>query len=552
MLIMHAVQMTSSPAADRYLQQGWWRNQTLLEYFDRAVRQTPAKTAVVGPGGVRLSFGELGKLVERVAAGLVAAGVGKGDVVSIQLPNCAEFVVVHLAANRLGAVTNPLLPTYRAKELGYILARARTKVVVVPAEHRRFDFQAMYRDLLPVLPELSAVYVVGGHAREGMCAYEALLAQGEFAGGAELDGNDLAALIFTSGTESSPKGVMHTHNTMMYATLEMAGLLGLTSEDVVWVPSPIGHGTGFLWGVRQAITLGATVVLQDAWDVDEALRLIEQERCSFVLSATPFVAMLLESPKLAQHDLSSLRIFACAGATIPRQMGERARQQIGCTLIGMWGMSECFVGSASAPTDPDDKLWASDGRAMPGAELAIFDDDHKQQLPPGEVGELATRGPHVALGYFNDPERTAAAFSAEGWLFSGDLATIDPQGYIRIVGRKKDIINRGGLKISAREIEDLILEHPKVARVAVVPLPDARLGEKCCACVVTRDDAQIGLAELTSLLLERGVATYKLPEFVALLHDFPMTPSGKVQKFRLRDDILVGRIATAPPYAGAS
>lgn len=545
---MNAVQSTGLPAADRYRQQGWWNNESLLACFDRAVQQTPAKIAVIAAAEVRLSYRELGQKVAQVAAGLAKAGVGKGDVVSIQLPNCAEFVVVHLAANRLGAVTNPLLPTYRARELSYILAKARTKVVVVPAEHRGFDFQGLYQNLVPALPELGAVFVVGGDPREGMRAYEELLLQGECSGGPVLDGNDLVALIFTSGTESSPKGVVHTHNTMMYGTREMAGLLGLTSDDIVWAPSPIAHGTGFQWGVRQAITLGATLVLQDEWDVDKALKLIQQERCSFVISATPFVAMLLESPKLGQVDLSSLRIFGCAGAPIPRQMGERARQQIGCTLIGMWGMSECFVGSASAPSDPEEKLWASDGRAMPGAELAIFDDDHKQQLPPGEVGELATRGPHVALGYFNDPERTAATFSPEGWLFSGDLATMDPQGYIRIVGRKKDIINRGGLKISAREIEDLLLEHPKVARVAIVPVPDARLGEKCCACVVTRDGAQIGLAELTDFLLECGVAKYKLPEFVAILDDLPMTPSGKVQKFHLRDGVLAGRIATTPLY----
>lgn len=536
-----------TPARD-YVEEGWWRNHTLLEAFDAAVRETPDKIAVVAPGDARLTYATLAAQVERAAANLAAAGVAKGDVVSIQLPNCAEFVVVHLAATRLGAVTNPLLPNYRAKELEYILKFARSRVAVIRETYRGFDFAEMYRELRPKLPDLLTVFVAGGSDGPGMRRFEELTADAPAIADAEQGGDDVSALIFTSGTESTPKGVMHSHNTMMYGTSEMARLMRLTRDDVVWMPSPIGHGTGFLWGVRLAITIGGTLVLQDIWDAEEALRLIEAERCSFVLSATPFVTMLLDAPSLGTRDLSSFRIFGCAGAPIPSQLGERARRQIGCTLVGMWGMTECFVGSASPPDDPDDKLWGSDGRAMPGAELAIFNAERDQILAAGEVGELATRGPHVALGYFNDPERSASTFRADGWLFSNDLAVKDKDGYIRLVGRKKDIVNRGGLKISAREIEDLLIEHPAVDQVALVPLPDPRLGERGCACVVPRSGAEVALEDLVAFLEARGVAKYKLPEFLSVVKEFPMTPSGKIQRFRLRDDIVAGRIpASAAP-----
>lgn len=525
-----------------YVKEGWWKNTTLLEPFDRAAKLTPEKTAIVAPGGVRTSYGDLASKVEKAAGALSRLGVSKGDVVSIQLPNIAEFVIVHLAATRLGAITNPLLPNYRAKELQYILGLASSKVAVISGTYRGFNFEEMYAELWPHLPDLAAVYVVGSSAREGMRTFDELVMHSYAAPSVEHCGSDITSIIFTSGTEASPKGVMHSHDTMMYSTTEMVKVVGLASDDVIWVPSPIGHGTGFQWGVRQAITIGGTMVLQDVWDVEEALRLIEAERCSFVVSATPFVTMLLDSPSLANRDLSSLRLFGCAGAPIPRQLGEKAREQLGCTLVGMWGMTECFVGSASSPTDPDEKLWGTDGRAMPGGELAIFDNAREKILGPGNVGELATRGPHVALGYFKDPERTASTFRSDGWLFSSDLATMDTDGYVRLVGRMKDIINRGGLKISAREIEDLLLEHSGISEVALVPVPDPRLGERGCACIIPRKGHVITLSGIVEFLSSRGMAKYKLPEFVAVLDKLPMTASGKVQRFRLQEDILAGKI----------
>jgi len=540
----------------RYESEGLWANRALIDLFDEIVARTPQRVAIVGPEGSRTTYAELHAQANRVAAGFARRGIGAGDVVSLQLPNWPQFVAVHLACARLGAITNPLLPNYRAKELSWILAFARSKAVVITARYRGFDYLAMYREMRPRLPDLVDVFVVGPDCPDDMAPFEQLLApvpEGTtLPVPARRDCNAVAFLAFTSGTESTPKGVIHSENTLMYGTLTMARLMHLTADDVVWTASPIGHGTAFEWGVRMALTIGGTLVLQDAWDAETAAAIIERERCTFTLAATPFASMLLDAPSVGKRDLSSFRIFGCAGAAIPQSLGQRMRSRIGVTLVGMWGMTECFVGSASPPDDRDEKLFETDGKAMPGAELAIFDETRTRRLPPGEVGELATRGPHVALGYFRDPERTRDTFSPEGWLFSNDLATIDAEGYIRLVGRKKDIINRGGLKISAREVEEMLLRDERIASIAVVGVPDARLGEKSCAFVVPRGDTPIRLAELVARLERHGVAKYKLPEYLVLLPEMPMTASGKIQKFMLREAFTSGRHPVErAPSAGA-
>jgi acyl-CoA synthetase (AMP-forming)/AMP-acid ligase II len=356
--------------ACRYANDGYWTGDTITTYFEKAERLTPDKLAIVAPG-VRMTYAELGADVRLVEARLAALDVGKGDVVSIQLPNCAEFVIVHLAASRLGAVTNPLLPNYRASELLHILGVAGSVVAVIPQEYRQVRLS------VDVWGNAKVVAGLAEHLRRRWrrprgnealrhaapkrwpCVFRASRASAR-------DPDEITSLIFTSGTESKPKGVMHSHNTQMYGTVHMAKVLGLTADDVVWTPSPVGHGTGFQWGVRQAITLGSTLVLQDLWNADDALRLIARERCTFTLAATPFAAMLLDSALIDALDLSSFRIFACAGAAIPHKLGVDMRERVGCKLIGMWGMTECFVGSSSAPSDPEAKLWGTDGQSDAG------------------------------------------------------------------------------------------------------------------------------------------------------------------------------------------
>ena len=526
-----------------YEEQGLWPGLTLFDAFETVLEHSPSKTLVVA-GEKRWSYSDVAAKVDALARSMAALGIGRGDVVSIQLPNWAEFIVIHLAATRLGAITNTLLPIYRAKELRYILSFARSKLLFIPSIFRRFNYLELHRDLRSDLPNLNHICVVGGGCPDDMLDFDVLTRplDSEPLPPAISDGNDITILIFTSGTEASPKGVVHSHNSLMFGNQSAKKILGLTSEEVVWSVSPISHATGIEWGVRQAIVLGATIVLQDVWDTEQALDLIERERCTFTTAAANFATMLLESLTLEQRDLSSFRLFLCGGAAIPSALGTEMMERTGCNLIPCWGMSECFAATMGSPNDPDVLRWGTDGRALPGSETAIFDETRSRQLAAGEIGEVATRGPHVCLGYFNDPERTAETFS-EGWLFSNDLGTIDSGGNLRIVGRKKDIINRGGLKISASEVEELLLRHPGIRAAALIGLPDTRLGERACACIVPEPGVHISLPELVRWLKLMGVSDYKLPEFLSLIDELPMTPTGKVQKFKLRDALLSGDLA---------
>lgn len=527
--------------AARYREDGWWIDRTLIDFFDEAVARDPEKIAIIDQRGNRISYGDMSNRVDCIAANLVARGIGAGDVITVQLPNWAETMSIHLAATRIGAITNPLLTNYRRKELSYILGFAKTAAVFIPNVYKGFDYPEMYREIRKELPDLHHVFVVDDVEVEGFEPFAVLENICPKIKDHQSCGDDVTAIIFTSGTTSKPKGVMHTHNTLMYMSRYVPEILNITGDDVIWMPSPVGHGTGFGFGMRTAITLGATLVLQDIYEAEEALRIIEAERVSFTFSATPFVTMLLESPSLKSRDLSSFRVFACAGAPIPEHIALLAREKIGCKLIGAYGMTEVYLATASSFDDPMNKQAGTDGRALPGFEVAIFSEDRTTQLPAGEVGEVGFRGPSVSMGYFNAPERTSESFTPDGWLFSDDLGCMDKDGYIRIVGRKKDIINRGGLKISAREVEEMILKHPAVANVAIVPVPDERLGEKACAYVIRRDNQEYTFGDMIAQLESAGTAKYKQPEYLIPVDEFPMTSSGKIQKFKLTERFTTER-----------
>ena len=521
-----------------YVDRGLWLGRTLIDIFDDHVANHPDKLACVSRSG-RWTYREVADKVEVLAANFAKLGIGHGDLISVQLPNWGEFLLIHLAATRIGAVTNGLLPIYRAKDISYILGLARSKVAIIPDTFRNYDYTGTYRELRGDLPDLKHIFVVGEACPDDMEPFADLMRDtgAPAVPRRKFDGDDITVMIFTSGTESSPKGVMHSHNTLLYGNLAGAKLMQLGADEVMWCVSPVVHATGIEWNLRQAIVLGGTLVMQEIWDPEVALELIEAEGITMTCAATPFATMLLESPSLATRDTSSFKVFLCGGAAIPATLGAEVREKIGCNLIPCWGMSECFAATMCSVDDPDDRRWGSDGAAMPGAEVAIFDEDRVTQLKPGETGEIGTRGPHVCLGYFRNPERNADTFR-DGWLFSNDLGVMDERGYLRVVGRKKDIINRGGLKVSAREVEEMIAKHPAIQRIALVGVPDRRLGEKSCAFVVLRSGKSLTVEELTGFLDGFGIAKYKLPEYLVAVDELPMTPTGKVQKFKLKDDFV--------------
>ncbi len=510
--------------AARWRASGHWPGRLLDSYLDDAVAGVPDRPAVVD-GTTTLTYAQLAERVGAATAGLRALGVARGDVVSLQLPNWWEALAVHLAVIRLGAVSNPLMPILRERELRFALATGRSRVLVVPGTFRGFDHAALGHRLRDELPDLEHVVVVRG---SGAVAFD------------ELDGpdptpadgrepTDPAVLLYTSGTESDPKGAVHCHETLAAEDLSMIAHLGLTGDDVVWMPSPVAHVTGVLYGFHLATMLATTVVYQDVWDPGAALDLVEAQRCSVTVAATPFLHGIVHHPERDAHDLSSLRVFACGGADVPPGLVLDATAALDCLVVRVYGSTEIPTATAGHASDPPALRAGTDGRPVGVAELRVVDEEGTE-LPAGTAGMLLARGPEMFAGYLGRP----TPFDAEGWFATGDLGSVDDDGFLTVTGRSKDIILRGGENLSAKEIEDLLYAHPDVADVAVVAVPDPVMTERACAVVVARPGAEVTLESLGAFLLGQGVARQKCPERLEVVAELPRTPTGKVQKFRLR------------------
>jgi cyclohexanecarboxylate-CoA ligase len=516
-------------------ERGYWRNESLETYLDRWATRRPGKMAVVDARG-RLTYEELAALVERVAYGLSAHGVEPGRVISCQLPNWNETIVLFLAAARLGAIVNPIPPTYRASELRFMLGLLESQVMVIPEVFRGFSHRDMLAGLRPDLPAVEHVFVIRGAPAAGMLPWTALTdtAWESREGRRGLPGSDpnrVHEVVFTSGTTGEPKGVMHTPNTTLSTIYSLVDRLELSERDVILMSSTLGHQTGHLYGYCLNFLLGATAVWLDVWNAAEAARLIEAERVSFTMGATPFLQDLtyVSTP----HDVSSLRVFISAGASIPRQLVMDARVRLHCTISAGWGMTENGLVTCNGLSDPEAKVSGTDGAPLPGMALRVVD-EAERDVPAGVEGELLVTGPAQFVGYFKRPQFTAQAHTPDGWFRTGDRATLDSDGYLAITGRSKDVIIRGGENIPVAEVENLLFAHPKVAGVAIVAMPDPRLQERACAFVIPRAGESITLAELVAYLDAKQLAKQKFPERLEIVHEFPMTPSGKIQKYRLR------------------
>jgi cyclohexanecarboxylate-CoA ligase len=518
---------------------GLWPNETAVTYLDRWATERPTKLAMTD-GAARYTFEALARAVERLAHGLRAHGVGPGSVVSVQLPNWNEWVLTALATARAGAIINTIPPTYRAHELKFMLNLLESHVLVVPETFRGFSHAGMVAALRPAVPKLAHVFVARGTPGDGMRPFSELTDQAwEARAGREalapVDPNDLNEVIFTSGTTGEPKGVMHTSNTAMALFGSMIADLAFSDRDVILMSSTFGHQTAYLYGFLLFLALGTTGVWLDVWNAETAATLIEAERVTFTMGATPFLHDLTYSPALQRHDCSSLRLFISAGAPIPRQLVRDARDRLRCAISAGWGMTENGLVTRNGLDDPPEKIFGTDGKIPPGMELRIVDGDG-HVLPPDTEGDLQVRGSAQFIGYFERPEFTVEAHTPDGWFKSGDLGRLDRDGYLSITGRAKDLIIRGGENISVAEVENLLFTHPKVQSVAVVAMPDERLQERACAFVVPKPGPTPTLAELTAFL-EGKVAKVKWPERLEIVGEFPMTPSGKIQKYRLRQAI---------------
>jgi acyl-CoA synthetase (AMP-forming)/AMP-acid ligase II len=508
--------------AEQYTSDGWWDGSTLAGRVYRHAHDRPEAIAVVDETtDARVTYSQLWDDACRVAAFLREHEVWPGDVVSVQLPNWYETVAVDLGVLARGAVLNPLLPNYRAHELHHVLGTARTKLLFTPDEFRGFDHAALGRDLQESLDTLRGHVVVRGRGD----FWQQVLGRSARHVEPEVDPAAVSELIFTSGTEATPKGVMHTEHTTNCNVRSAYAVNELTDKDVVWVPSPIGHSTGLNFGVRLALYFGMKLVLQDRWDPERAAELVEREGCSYTLAATTFLTDLVAEAERSDRDVSSLTRFGCGGAPVPPEI-VRAGTDAGINVLRIYGLTEALVVSWNRAGSPLEKRMHTDGLALPEVELEIRD------------GEVMVRGPNVCVGLFDDPERERSIFTDDGWLHTGDAGILDDDAYLSIVGRKKEIIIRGGLNIAPREIEDLLCEMPAVRSAAVIGIPDARLGEIMCACVVLEGSTDLSLDDVVAFLRARDLATYKLPQMLRVVEELPTTPSGKVRKNELRDTII--------------
>jgi cyclohexanecarboxylate-CoA ligase len=527
-----------SASQNNFREAGYWLDKTVDQLLSEAIVRTPDKISIIADRAdreqaPRLTYRELGNLVDRAASSLNRLGVGPLDVVTVQLPNWWEFVVTALACSKIGAVFNPVMPILRERELLYVLNFCESKVFILPKVYRGFDYAAMAEGMRSELHHLKHLIVVDG---DGDSSFERSILSAEpgakSAKSPSLGPDHMSVVMFTSGTTGEPKGVIHTSNSLVGCTKALTQRFGLHDNEVLLVASPVAHMTGYAAVVLLSIYLGGTMVLQDVWEPKHGVSLMVREGVTYTAASTPFLNDICDVVAAGAPRPASLRSFLCAGATIPPVLIERAARDVGIHACSLWGMTESLASTLTEPSRAAEKSPTTDGRPLEGMEVRIVDFDGKP-VPTGQSGRLLVRGCQMFTGYYKKPE--LKTFDAEGWFDSGDLAYMDGEGYIRISGRVKDVLIRGGENVPVVEIENLLYKHPSVAAVAVVGYPDARLGERGCAFIVPKPDNTIDLAAMQAYLAECKMAKQFWPERVELVADLPRTASGKIQKFKLKE-----------------
>jgi acyl-CoA synthetase (AMP-forming)/AMP-acid ligase II len=526
-----------------YYANGLWTDDTLFSSLERQVAERGDKVFATD-STTSYTFTELRDAALALATGLVRRGIGPGDRVAIQIPSWTDFFVMATAISRIGAVIVPIMPIYRRDEVGYIVETAGVKAVFTAGTYRGFDHVGMFLDLARGNPTLETVILVrADEVPEGATAYADIpvhvdpgAAAAEIGPGVGPD--EPFVVVFSSGTTARPKGCLHTFNTMSCGARLLGRGWAYTSEDVQFGPSPVTHTTGLVTSFILPLIHGAGTHVMEAWEPREGLERIAKFRCTAAVTATTFLQMLINVYDPDVHDASSMRFWTSAGAPIPGSFVNTARATLpNMQVLSLYGRTENITTTMCTVEDDPERSVTSDGKALPLQEVAIVD-SQGNEVPRGEEGDIAYRGAMNALEYIGQPEETAANYTADGFHRSGDLGIMDADGYVRVTGRLKDIVIRGGLNISVRQVEDLLSAHPAVGDVAVVGMPDERMGEKVCAYLVPADGAeQLTLDQIREYLLGAGLAIQKVPERLEIAETLPTTATGKIQKHVLRADI---------------
>jgi cyclohexanecarboxylate-CoA ligase len=516
---------------ERMLEQEIWNGDTVPRWLHRFAHETPDKPAIVGPAGT-LSYREVHRQAERLARAFTALGLRKGDVIAIQLPNIPGFMIVYFATSMLGAVLAPMHMPYRAREMAPLLHHARARLVVCGPPVGDYVPADAFLSLREAVDTLAQVVTVGPPHPETLSLarlteagpFEEIRSPGVAA--------DPAILCFTSGTSAAPKAVVHNSYTMLANNRLCAPLYSLDEHDILLSCAPFTHAFGICI-INFALCAGATQLLLPAFRPDLFVQIIAARRPTMLFTAPAHIAACLKAGALDQADLSSLRIATISGSLCPPQLARTLQERMPAgKVMQMWGMTELFMGLNTRLDDDERVRCETVGRPTPQMELRIVD-ELGQPVDDGESGELQIRGPSVFAGYYDNAEANSGAF-LDGWFCSGDLACRDAGGNVRITGRLKDLINRGGIKINPADVEAVIDQHPKVLQSAIVPMPDEVLGEKACAFIVPQPGDSVVLDEICEWLRQNSVAKMKWPERVELIGEMPMTPTRKIIKGSLR------------------
>ena len=533
---------------------------TIGVHLDRIVERFGERDAlVVRHQQIRWTYSELKERVDTFAAGLLALGLKRGDRIGIWSPNNAEWVLAQFATAKAGLILVNINPAYRVAELEYVLNKAGCVALITAAQFKSSDYLAMLRELAPELrtavpgnlhasrlPELRLVITIGAGENPGMMRFEDVPGLARVAErhrlaalADELQLDDPINIQFTSGTTGFPKGATLSHHNILNNGLFIAGAMKLTEHDRVCIPVPLYHCFGMVIGNLGCLTHGSTMVYPgEGFDPLATLETIGAERCTAVYGVPTMFIAEMDHPDFAKFDLTSLRTGMMAGSPCPIEVMKRACTSMHLTEIVIgYGMTETSPASfASATDDPIERRVSTVGRILPHVEAKVIDAEGRI-VPCGTTGQLLTRGYLVMLGYWNDEEKTREAIDAAGWMHTGDLATIDEEGYCNIVGRIKDMVIRGGENVYPREIEEFLDRHPKIQDVQVIGIPDQRYGEELCAWVRLHD-GETASAEEIRAFCQGQIAHYKVPRYVKFVDGFPMTVTGKIQKFLMRQQMI--------------
>jgi 2,3-dihydroxybenzoate-AMP ligase len=531
-------------AAD-YRRQGYWAGQTLGDLVDDWAAAYGGREAIIS-GDERISYRELQRRVDRLAHHLLRLGLRPPERLVMQLPNVPEFIYLYYACAKVGVLPVMALPAHRYAEISYLAAFSEAAAYAIPASFRGYDYQPLARQVRQAVPGVRHILVAGTGTPEDMVSVAALLAdpiEASPPGPERLqalrpDPGEVALFLLSGGTTGLPKLIPRTHDDYVYNARASGALCDIGPETVYLASLPIAHNFALASpGIQAVFQQGGKVVLTTSAEPTDAFALIERERVTVTALVPALALRWIEALERARFDLSSLRLLQVGGARLNPEPARRITPTLGCQLQQAFGMAEGLL-NYTRLDDPEQEIVETQGRpCSPADEIRIVDDDDRD-VPPGQPGHLLTRGPYTIRGYYKAPEHNQRAFTSDGYYRTGDVVCLSPGGNLMVEGREKDMINRGGEKISAEEVENLILAHPSVFNVAVVAMPDPVLGERTCAYVILKPGASLTFPALLAFLKQQQIATFKLPERLEVLASFPLTSIGKVSKKDLREDIV--------------